>query len=70
MRRFYRGKIEVLPKTESDVFSEVAVKAMEQEVAKIKMSGDEIYEEVSMIVKTTQEKLRKLMELEFIPEPS
>ncbi len=59
--------------TESEVFPEiataVALKAIEQGVARIKMDEDEIREEVSEIIRTTQEKLKKLMELGFIPEP-
>ncbi len=59
--------------TESEVFPEVAtavaVKAIEQGVARIKMSKDEIYEEARKLIASTQEKLRNLMELGFIPNP-
>ncbi len=59
--------------TESDVFPEVAtavaLKAIEQGVARLKMSRDEIYRECKELIENTQEKIRKLMELGFIKQP-
>ncbi|ADB58892.1 NAD(P)-dependent malic enzyme [Archaeoglobus profundus] len=59
--------------TESDVFPEVAtavaLKAIEQGVARLKMSRDEIYRECKELIESAQEKIRKLMELGFIKQP-
>ena len=60
--------------TESEVFPEiataVALKAMEQGVARVKMSEDEVREEVGKIMEVAREKLNKLMELGLIPQPN
>ncbi len=59
--------------TDSDVFPEVAtavaLKAIEQGVARLKMSRDEIYRECRELIESAQEKIRKLMELGFIKQP-
>ena len=59
--------------TEREVFPEVAtavaLKAIEQGVARIKMSKDEIYEEAKRMITSAQEKVQKLMELGFIAAP-
>jgi len=59
--------------TESEVFPEVAtavaLKAIEQGVARIRLSRDEIYRECKEIIDKTQKKLAKLMELGFIENP-
>ncbi len=64
----------IIPKmTESEVFPEVAtavaLKAMEQGVARIKMSKDEVYRECKEIIEKTQEKVKVLMDLGFIQNP-
>ncbi|MET1124478.1 MAG: NADP-dependent malic enzyme [Archaeoglobaceae archaeon] len=64
----------IIPKmTDSDVYPEVAtavaLKAVEQGVARLKLSEEEIYEEVSRIIGETRAKLRLLMEVGFISPP-
>lgn len=64
----------IIPRmTDEDVFphvaTEVALKAIEQGIARKVMSRDEIYRECEELIRGTQEKLKKLMELGFIPQP-
>ncbi|MEM0332189.1 MAG: NADP-dependent malic enzyme [Archaeoglobaceae archaeon] len=64
----------IIPKmTESDVYPEVAtavaLKAIEQGLARFKKSEEEIYNESKEMIEKTQEKIRKLQELKFIPPP-
>ena len=64
----------IIPRmTEREVFPKVAtavaMKAIEQGVATLKLSREEIYELAEKMISTTQDKIKKLMELGFIPEP-
>lgn len=64
----------IIPKmTEGDAFPEVAtavaLKAIEQGLARLELSEKEIYEECKQIIQLTQEKIKKLQELGFIPPP-
>jgi len=64
----------IIPKmTESDVFPEVAtavaIKAIEQGVARVYMSREEIYSECREIIERAQGMIKKLIELGFIKEP-
>ncbi len=59
---------------EGDVFPEVAtavaLKAIEQGVARVRMGEEEIREEVGRIIGSAREKLKRLMELGLIPQPN
>ncbi len=64
----------IIPKmTESDVFPEVAtavaMKAIEQGLARLQLSEEEVYERSKEIILKTQEKIRILLELGFISPP-
>lgn len=64
----------IIPKmTESEVYPEVAtavaLKAIEQGLARLKLSEEEIYEKARQMITTTQEKIRALQELGFISPP-
>lgn len=64
----------IIPKmTETDVFPEiataVALKAMEQGVARIKMSEEELREEIERVMEVARKKLNVLMESKLIPPP-
>ncbi len=64
----------IIPKmTESEVYpevaTEVAVKAIELGLARLKLSRDEIYKIIDEMIIKTQEKIKKLLELGFIPPP-
>ncbi len=64
----------IIPKmTESDVFPEVAtavaMKAIEQGLARLQLSEEEIYERSKEMILKTQEKIRVLLELGFISPP-
>jgi len=49
--------------------SAVAEKAVEENVARIKLTREEAYERAFLIIKEAQEKLKYLMEGGFIKEP-
>ncbi|RLI82024.1 malate dehydrogenase, partial [Archaeoglobales archaeon] len=59
--------------TEAEVFPEVALavakKAMEQGLARLKLSEEEIYEHARQMIMSSESKIRFLMEKGFIPEP-
>ena len=59
--------------TDEEVFphvaTEVALKAIEEGIARRIMSRDEIYKECENLIRGTQEKIKKLMELGFIGSP-
>ncbi|HDD35935.1 MAG TPA: NADP-dependent malic enzyme [Archaeoglobus veneficus] len=59
--------------TEKDVFPEVAtavaLKAIEQGVARLKLAEWEIYEKAAWMITSTQRKIKRLMELGFIKSP-
>jgi len=59
--------------TDEGVFPEVAtataLKAIEQGVARLKLSREEIYERAESIINSTQKKIKTLMDLGFIPPP-
>lgn len=59
--------------TEKDVFPEVAtavaLKAIEQGVARLKLAEWEIYERAAWMITSTQRKIKRLMELGFIKSP-
>jgi malate dehydrogenase (oxaloacetate-decarboxylating) len=59
--------------TEKDVFPEVAtavaMKAIEQKVARLVMSEEEVYEFAELKISSTQRKIKKLMEIGFIQQP-
>ncbi|AGK60451.1 Malic enzyme [Archaeoglobus sulfaticallidus PM70-1] len=64
----------VIPKmSEPDVFPEVAtataMKAIEQGVARLKLSKEDVYERAKDIILTTEEKIKMLMEKGFISKP-
>jgi len=64
----------IIPKmTETDVFPEIAIavalKAMEQGVARIKMSEEELREEIRRVMEVARKKLNVLMESKLIPPP-
>jgi len=64
----------IIPKmTESDVFPEVAtavaLKAIELDLARLKLSEEEIYENAKEMITTTQEKIKVLQDLGFIRPP-
>ncbi|WP_202320482.1 NAD(P)-dependent malic enzyme [Archaeoglobus neptunius] len=64
----------IIPKmTECEVYPEVAtavaVKAMEQGVARIEMSEEEIYENARDMIVSTQKKIKMLQEVGFISPP-
>ena len=64
----------IIPKmTETDVFPEiataVALKAIEQGVARIKMSEEELREEIRRVMEVARKKLNVLMESKLIPPP-
>jgi|Deesub1362A_J573_1020465.scaffolds.fasta_scaffold00479_11 malate dehydrogenase (oxaloacetate-decarboxylating) len=58
---------------EADVFPEVALavakKAIEQGLARLKLSEDEIYEHAKQMIMASERKIRLLMEKSFISEP-
>jgi malate dehydrogenase (oxaloacetate-decarboxylating) len=59
--------------TETDVFPEVAtavaLKAIEQGLARLKLSKEEIYTHARSMIMISEEKIRMLMQTGFIPEP-
>jgi len=59
--------------TEREVFPEVAtataMKAIEQGLARLKLSEEEIYDEADRIIRSTQEKIKMLMDTGFIDDP-
>jgi len=64
----------IIPKmTESDVFPEVAtavaLKAIEQGLARLELGEEEIYEKAKEMITSTQKKIRILQELGFISPP-
>jgi len=64
----------IIPKmTESDVFPEVAtavaLKAIEQGLARLELGEEEIYEKAKEMITSTQKKIRILQELGFINPP-
>ncbi|WP_456330694.1 NAD(P)-dependent malic enzyme [Archaeoglobus sp.] len=64
----------IIPKmTESDVFPEVAtavaLKAIEQGLARLELSEEEIYENAKEMITVTQEKIKTLQDLGFIRPP-
>jgi len=64
----------IIPRmTEKDVFPEVAtavaMKAIKQGVARLKLTEEEVYEKTEVMISSVQRKIKKLMELGFIQEP-
>jgi malate dehydrogenase (oxaloacetate-decarboxylating) len=59
------AELEVYPREASAV----AAKAIEENVARIKLTREEVYEKASLIIKSSQEKLKCLMKMGFIKEP-
>ncbi len=64
----------IIPKmTEGEVFPEVAtavaMKAIDQGIARFKLTKEEVHEQAERMISATQRKIKKLMELNFIPQP-
>ncbi len=47
----------------------VAMKAIEQEVARLKLTEEEVYEKTEVMISSVQREIKKLIELGFIQEP-